>query len=510
MNSAATRRVSPPPVVGWAPPPELVGGAVSASQSFSPGVRRSKSVARSVSVQAAYAAIDVLCVCGGGLAIFLMRFSLVHRLGVTAELFKSKPAHNYLGFFLLYAALIVLSCISQSLYRTPRDRSFLDETWLVIKAVAIATTLLGLFIFTSGNKEISRLVVGCSGVLNILTLSGWRAAKRQWVLKRTEAGINVSRVLIIGTSRLGRALAHWLDENPQFGYTVCGFLDSRPTADSRVLGSITDLSTVALAHFVDELFITLPADRELVKQLVIDARRLRLNLKVVPDLYDGLGWHAPMHALGGFPLMELCRQPIPALGLALKKITDVVVASIGLIVAAPVVALLGMLIRLDSPGPVFYVSERVGRKGRKFRCYKLRTMVAGADGQKEELRMANERNGPFFKIENDPRITPLGYWLRKLSLDEIPQLWNVLIGDMSLVGPRPHPIDDYERYDIEHLRRLDVKPGLTGLWQVTARRDPSFDTNMALDLEYIENWSLWLDLKIVLKTVPAVLRAEGN
>jgi lipopolysaccharide/colanic/teichoic acid biosynthesis glycosyltransferase len=137
-------------------------------------------------------------------------------------------------------------------------------------------------------------------------------------------------------------------------------------------------------------------------------------------------------------------------------------------------------------------------------------MVVGADEQKDELRNGNERNGPFFKLADDPRVTPLGRWLRKLSLDEIPQLWNVLRGEMSLVGPRPHPVDDFERYDIEHLRRLDVKPGLTGLWQVTARRDPSFDTNMALDLEYIENWSLWLDLKIALKTFPAVLRAEGN
>jgi lipopolysaccharide/colanic/teichoic acid biosynthesis glycosyltransferase len=126
------------------------------------------------------------------------------------------------------------------------------------------------------------------------------------------------------------------------------------------------------------------------------------------------------------------------------------------------------------------------------------------------MRNDNERNGPFFKLADDPRVTTLGRWLRKLSLDEIPQLWNVLRGEMSLVGPRPHPVDDFERYDIEHLRRLDVKPGLTGLWQVTARRDPSFDTNMALDLEYIENWSLWLDLKIALKTFPAVLRAEGN
>ena len=152
---------------------------------------------------------------------------------------------------------------------------------------------------------------------------------------------------------------------------------------------------------------------------------------------------------------------------------------------------------------------RVGIKGRRFRCYKLRTMVEEADAQKDVLRKTNERNGPFFKMENDPRVTRCGRLLRKFSIDELPQLLNVLRGEMSLVGPRPHPVDDFERYTIEHLRRLDVKPGVTGLWQVTARRDPSFETNMILDLEYIENWSLRLDLTILLKTIPAVFRAEG-
>jgi exopolysaccharide biosynthesis polyprenyl glycosylphosphotransferase len=474
------------------------------------GARRRRSIARGLTVQAAYAAIDIAFVLLGGVSIYLLRASLMDRLAVNAQVFKNQPAHAYLGFFLLYAALVVLSCISQNLYHTPRDRSTLDETWLVVKAVSIATALLGLFIFTSGNREVSRLVVGCSSLFNAVMLSGWRAAKRHLVQRRTEAGINVRRALIVGTGRLSRALARWLEENPQFGYRVCGYLDSRPTSNPRVLGTIKDLRKVALAHFVDELFITLPADRELVKHLVLQARRLRLDLKVVPDLYDGLGWHAPLHALGGFPLLELCRQPIPVLGLAVKRATDILVASIGLVLAAPTLAVLAVLIRMDSPGPVFYVADRVGRKGVRFRCYKLRTMVVGADEQKDELRRSNERNGPFFKMEKDPRITPLGRWLRKLSLDEIPQLWNVLRGDMSLVGPRPHPVDDCERYDIEHLRRLDVKPGLTGLWQVTARQDPSFETNMAMDLDYIENWSLWLDLKIALRTVPAVLRAEGH
>jgi lipopolysaccharide/colanic/teichoic acid biosynthesis glycosyltransferase len=198
------------------------------------------------------------------------------------------------------------------------------------------------------------------------------------------------------------------------------------------------------------------------------------------------------------------------MGLAVKRALDIVGAATLLLVTAPLLALAALWIRCDSCGPVFYPAMRVGRKGRKFRCYKLRTMVAKADAQKDHLRQTNERNGPFFKMENDPRVTRCGRWLRKFSIDELPQLVNVLLGHMSLVGPRPHPVDDYERYTIEHLRRLDVKPGVTGLWQVTARRDPSFDTNMVLDLEYIENWNLGLDLNILLRTISVVLDGGGQ
>jgi exopolysaccharide biosynthesis polyprenyl glycosylphosphotransferase len=356
----------------------------------------------------------------------------------------------------------------------------------------------------------SRLVVVLTGAQNFVSLSGWRYLKRKIVIRRTLRGIGISRVLVVGFGKMGRSLASWLTDNPHLGYSVCGFLDTHRNGDAQVLGTINDLRSVALAHFVDELFVTLPADGELVKETFLEARRLGLNLHVVPDIYDGLGWRAALHMIGGFPVMDLHEHPIPAFGLAVKRVADVLGASIGLTLAAPILALAALWIRLDSPGPAFYTALRVGWKGRKFRCYKLRTMVIQADQQKNGLRSMNERNGPFFKMNNDPRITRCGRWLRKFSFDELPQLWNVLIGNMSLVGPRPHPVDDFERYDLEHLRRLDVKPGMTGLWQVKARHDPSFATNVALDLQYIENWNLLLDLKILLSTVPALLRAEGR
>lgn len=464
--------------------------------------------------QAAYVAIDFALVCSTGAAVFLLRFGLANPFANTAfsaaGLARQVWSASYPGFLLLYAGLVVLACMSQDLYRTAREHSAWEESANVARAVGFATALLALFIFTSGNKEISRLVVACSGISNIGVLAGWRYVKRQYVLRKAERGEGVSRVLIVGAGKPGRALAAWLEENRHLGYQVCGFLDPHPNGDARVLGSVRDLRKVALGQFADQLFVTLPAEREMVKEIFLEARRLHLNLNVVPDLYDGLGWRAPVETIGGFPVIQLHGEPIPVLGLAIKRAVDILGAAALLLLTSPALAFAALWIRCDSSGPILYPALRVGKKGKKFRCYKLRTMIAEADTQKDTLRKTNERNGPFFKMENDPRVTRSGRWLRKFSVDELPQLINVLRGEMSLVGPRPHPLDDVDRYTIEHLRRLDVKPGVTGLWQVTARRDPSFDTNMILDLEYIENWSLRLDLTILLKTIPAVLRAEGT
>jgi lipopolysaccharide/colanic/teichoic acid biosynthesis glycosyltransferase len=203
-------------------------------------------------------------------------------------------------------------------------------------------------------------------------------------------------------------------------------------------------------------------------------------------------------------------RPVLITGLLVKRIMDLLLSAIGALVLCPFLLAIALAVKLESAGPVIYASLRAGKKGQKFVCYKFRTMVDGADGLKDFLRQFNERQDPFFKIADDPRVTRLGRFLRKYSLDELPQLWNVLKGDMSLVGPRPHPVDDYARYRPEDHRRLDLKPGVTGLWQVTARRNPSFETCLKLDLEYMKRWSLLLDCKILLRTVPAVLSGEGS
>ena len=511
MNGAAPRRAT---AANAGLNVSVSSGAGDFAQDRTRGVALRARTGGGLPRQALYAIIDVVVVCAGAATVYWLRFGIPHVAdglwGDSRLQFRLLLLHGYGGFLVLYSALIVLACITQDLYRTPRELDSTGETLAVTKAVALATVLLVLFIFTSGNKEISRSVVICSGLFNVATLSGWRYAKRRFVSRRLSRGIGTRRALIVGAGRLGRELAACFSQNHELGYQVCGFLDPHPNGDSRVLGTIADLRRVALAQFVDEVFVTSPADRDTVRKVFVEACSLRLDMHVVPDLYDGLGHHAPIRTIGGFPAMMIYGQPIPAFGLAIKRVVDVLLSTVGLVVAAPILAVAAIWIHFDSPGPIFYPAVRVGRKGRRFRCYKLRTMVADADATKARLRKRNERKGPFFKMTNDPRVTRSGRWLRKYSIDELPQLINVLRGDMSLVGPRPHPEDDVERYKFEDLRRLEVRPGLTGLWQVTARSDPSFETNMDLDLHYIENWSLGLDLRILFKTFPELLRASGS
>lgn len=517
-----TQRISPSPTGESAKPGSLEPGRIPASldrEAVLPFLPPTATVSRPVGAnnggwaRMAYVLTDILFVSFNAFAIFCIRF--IPNLPTSVMNWGLEPSNlglplkEYVAFLLLYASLVVLFCQSQDLYRTLRWQTPLDECFAVTKAVSFATLLLVAFIYLSGVKTVSRLVVVFSGALNLTTLAAWRLWKRQVTEHRVAQGVGGRNALIVGAGEIGQALAWHIEQNRQLGYVFKGFLDQNQDSNPRMLGKIEDLPQIARAQFVDEVFITIPSERDLVKKIAVEARNLRLNVNVVPELYDGLGWNAPMRYVGEFPVMELHWEPIPALGLFFKRAIDILSSVFALIFLSPVMAVVAAAIKLDSPGPVFYRSTRVGKKGRTFICHKFRSMVTNADDMKDQVRHLNEREGPFFKVTNDPRITQLGKLLRKYSLDELPQFWNVLRGDMSLVGPRPHPLDDYGQYSLGHLRRLDVKPGITCIWQVTARQDPSFETNMALDLEYIESWSLWLDIQILLETIPAVLRGEG-
>jgi exopolysaccharide biosynthesis polyprenyl glycosylphosphotransferase len=208
--------------------------------------------------------------------------------------------------------------------------------------------------------------------------------------------------------------------------------------------------------------------------------------------------------------MPLHRGQVPEMGLFFKRGFDTVFSILALMVLWPLLLAVAIAIKLDSPGPVLYTSDRIGKKGVVFRCIKFRTMVRNADSRRSEIMHMNERDDVLFKVSNDPRITRLGRLLRKFSLDELPQFFNVLVGDMSIVGPRPPLAGEVRRYDLSHLRRLAVTPGITGLWQVQGRQDPSFTSYVSLDVTYIDNWSIWLDFKIILRTIAVVFAGTGT
>jgi exopolysaccharide biosynthesis polyprenyl glycosylphosphotransferase len=334
--------------------------------------------------------------------------------------------------------------------------------------------------------------------------------------RRFLKGREVRNVLIVGDGRVGNALRNHLLSLQSMGFRFLGFvsieesvLQPRGTESSPVVGSLQNCVAVARSLFVDEIYFTVPVERDKVLAVLEEAHANGIDVRVVPDLYDGLAWNAPVEYVGQFPTIPLHRRDFPRGAFVLKRVLDIVVCSVALVVSAPLMLLIALLVKMDSKGPVFFRAKRVGRKGRSFTCLKFRTMVDEADQLRQALEDRNEREGLLFKISKDPRVTPVGYWLRKYSLDELPQFLNVLAGDMSLVGPRPPLTSEVQQYDLEHLRRLDVLPGITGLWQVEARQDPSFDNYISLDTAYVENWSLVLDLKIMARTVGVVVSGTG-
>jgi exopolysaccharide biosynthesis polyprenyl glycosylphosphotransferase len=317
-------------------------------------------------------------------------------------------------------------------------------------------------------------------------------------------------VLIVGAGGVGRKVASYLKNHPAEKRVVCGFVDDQRRLGNGVLGRVSNLERLARAGFVDEVILAAPHSANLTLRVLHEARRLHLDVQLVPDLFGCKPVASQGDCVSDLPMICLHEEHLPASGLLAKRAVDIVGSTLALVGFAPVMALIAGLIRLDSRGPVLYAAPRVGRKGRPFRCYKFRTMVRNADALKNDLRERNQRSGPFFKIADDPRVTRLGYFLRRFSLDELPQLWNVLKGEMSLVGPRPHTLDDYAGYQIDHLARLDVTPGITGLWQVMARRNPSFQKGIEMDRQYIRTWSLRMDMRILVKTLRVVMEGSGD
>jgi exopolysaccharide biosynthesis polyprenyl glycosylphosphotransferase len=401
-------------------------------------------------------------------------------------------------------------------YRPRLSMDIFDEVRLIVGAATITLATIVVVQEMLHQFEYSRGVIVYLWILVIVSLTVGRGLFRSVQTLCYRRGVGVRRLLVVGATDAGRMVMQSVAGRRDLGYHLVGFVDHRDLADPRdfgrfrALGTLVDVPNLIEDGLVEEIIVALPASaHEEVWPILTLCERHGVGLKLVPDLYEMSLSRVQVDDIGGIPLLDVREPPSRRLARLVKRFVDVVVAAVITVVSLPLLALLALAIRLESPGAPLLRQKRVGLNGRIFTCFKFRTMRPDAEAVLPTLAPLNETEGLTFKMRQDPRCTPLGRRIRRWSLDELPQIWNVLLGDMSLVGPRPPLPAEVASYEARHMRRLEVKPGMTGIWQVSGRSNLSFDEMVMMDIFYVDNWSPTLDLRILVRTVIAVLRRHG-
>jgi len=429
---------------------------------------------------------------------------------------RVKVANAILGFALLlswYAAFA-----AQGLYVSHRLSSMTEELKEIATAVMISSGALLVAAQLGNWPTINAITVAEFSLLAFTLIACVRFALRLNLRRLRARGHNVKSLLLVGGGARGRRFAAQLKRRQDLGYKLIGYVDTDlafagdELAGAPWLGQIADLPRIVANEVIDEVTIALPIKSHYtqIETAVALLEEQGITTHLLSDLFPQKLARSHPSDFNGLPIVTLDSTPRFSWRTEAKRIIDLTGAALLLIFAAPVLLLAAIAIKLDSAGPAFFVQERVGLNKRRFRMIKFRTMSADAESWMKEIEHLNEKTGPIFKIHNDPRVTRVGRWLRKTSVDELPQLINVLLGDMSIVGPRPLSLRDALRMELAwQKRRFSVKPGLTCLWQVSGRSNLSFEQWMQLDLEYIDHWSLGLDASILLRTIPAIVLARG-
>jgi exopolysaccharide biosynthesis polyprenyl glycosylphosphotransferase len=428
------------------------------------------------------------------------------------------PMTAYIPFSILLTILMLGAFHIDRVYRQWRGQQWLDHVYHIINAAAKSVVILfaaTFFIDIFRPLGYSRALFLQAGVIVTLLLSLARLAQL-WAESLLRArGIGTSRVVIVGAGEAGRTVMRTTVARPELGYHIVGFVDDNPEKQTdigrfKALGPVDSLPQLIEKEAVDEVIITLPwMSHRKIMRIVRECAQRQVSARIVPDLFQMSLSQVDVDDLGGVPLIGVREVGFSSSALVIKRAVDIVGSIACMLVTAPLMGLITLAIKIDSPGPIIFRQTRVGLDGKLFEMYKFRSMRQGAEGELEDLHELDEVDGVTFKIKKDPRTTRVGRFLRRTSLDELPQFWNVLRGEMSLVGPRPNLPEEVGCYVEWHKKRLQVPPGITGMWQVSGRSLLSFDETVLLDLYYVENWSLWLDCKILLRTVPTVLTGEG-
>ena len=417
---------------------------------------------------------------------------------------------------LLLIALPLWVVLNKALRLYDRDtnlihKSTLNEFPAILQSIALGTAV----IFLAGPPVLGVSMSRPQAILFWLAASAITPALRFGARTFVRTQVAAERCLIVGSGTVAQLVADKITSHPEYGATIVGYLDVTTVAndtDLPLLGDVEDFEGICRAYDVERVVIAFSSlSHEHLLDVIRRSKRLRLKITIVPRLFEVIGHGVEIDQIEGMTLLGLRGLTRTKSTLMMKRGIDIAGAGLGLIVLSPVLIGIAIAIKLMSPGPVFFAQRRVGRRNQEFTMYKFRTMVVGADDLKAELEHLNDLRGtPMFKIADDPRITPIGRFLRRSSLDEIPQLWNVLRGEMSLVGPRPLIPAENDHVVGWHRARLDLTPGLTGPWQVMGRSAIPFAEMVKLDYLYVADWSLWNDIKLLMRTLPVVALRRGH
>ncbi|MBI3746673.1 MAG: sugar transferase [Chloroflexi bacterium] len=458
----------------------------------------------------------LLAVIDASTAIAVLALAGLYRFGSLGPFNPLFPGlDSPAGPLAVYAIGWLFALWSQGLYRPRARLRMRSEIVDVLRATLAFTAGVLSLLFLFKLPDVSRAVLLL--VFPILAVSAFaeRLVLRLILTSLRQRGRNTRFVLVVGVGSRAQAFADLVELHQTLGLRVIGHLD--PVSDEEVavsrpvIGRLADIESVLHANVVDEVAICLPLSQwaktdEIARLCEEEGKIVRIPMFVLEHTLST----GRVEEFAGIPIYSIVSGPDRVVAMLGKRALDIIGAVAGLIVTAPLALGIAIAIRRDSPGPVLFRQRRVGLHGRTFEVVKFRTMIDGAEERLDELQGRNEIRGHAFKITDDPRITKVGHWLRRTSLDELPQLWNVLAGEMSLVGPRPPLPTEVAGYDIWHRRRLSMKPGITGLWQVRSRSEQDFDRWVEADLEYIDRWTFWLDLRIMLQTIPAVIGRSGR
>lgn len=397
----------------------------------------------------------------------------------------------------------------RGIYKWNRDIRLIDDTIGAIKAISFAFLIaLGFAFFLKTSIVYSRVLILIWAILMVAVFVLMRLVRLRVRAAICRSNAYNRNVLIVGAGKIGMQIRDTLTTSSFNINKFVGFLDDYKK-DSEVLGTISNIEYWIQKQKVQEVFITIPSERNIINELITKIRKYDVQIKIIPEMYELVTTSVTYDQAHDYPCIEIVKTPLRGVNLFLKRFADILLSSIGIILISPLLLITAIIIKMDSKGPVFIHQKRVGKNGAPFHMHKFRSMVNNADQLKAKLEKYNEADGPAFKMKDDPRITRVGRVIRKYSIDELPQLFNVLKGEMSLIGPRPPLPQEVSQYSDYQWQRLDIRPGITGLWQVSGRSNITFDEWVKLDLYYIEKWSLSLEFKILFKTIPVVLKGEG-